>query len=80
MGLLTCGRDQRGRAMTAELKKGRYVYYRCTGFKGRCGNSYIRQEALADLLELGTVIDAIQLPADVADALERALQASRGAR
>ena len=25
--------------MTAELKKGKYVYYRCTGFKGRCGNT-----------------------------------------
>ena len=49
MGLLTCGADC-GCTMTAELKKGKYVYYRCTGFKGRCGNTYIRQEALADLL------------------------------
>jgi len=32
MGLLTCGRC--GCAMTAERKKARYVYYRCTGFKG----------------------------------------------
>lgn len=48
MGLLTCGRC--GCTMTAELKKGRYVYYRCTGFRGRCGNTYIRQEQLSDLL------------------------------
>ena len=48
MGLLTCGRCSC--TMTAELKKGKYVYYRCTGFKGRCGNAYIRQEELSELL------------------------------
>ena len=31
-------------------EEGRYVYYRCTGFKGACGNTYIREERLADLL------------------------------
>jgi hypothetical protein len=45
--LLTCARC--GCMMTAELKKGKYVYYRCTGFKGRCGNTYIREEALSEL-------------------------------
>ena len=75
MGLLTCGRPDCGCAMTAELKKGKYVYYRCTGFKGRCGNSYIRQEALADLL--GGTIDAIEIPAEVAEQFEQALQASQ---
>jgi site-specific DNA recombinase len=39
MGLLTCARC--GCKMTAEKKKGRYIYYRCTGFKGSCGNAYI---------------------------------------
>jgi hypothetical protein len=33
--------------MTAERKKGRYTYYRCTGFRSRCGNGYIREEHLA---------------------------------
>lgn len=70
MGLLTCGRC--GCAMTAELKKGRYVYYHCTGFKGRCGNTYIRQETLSTLL--GTTVHAIQLPADVADNLAASLR------
>jgi site-specific DNA recombinase len=36
--------------MTAEKKKGKYVYYRCTGHRGACGNSYIREEQLATLL------------------------------
>ena len=57
MGLLTCARC--GCAMTAERKKGKYVYYRCTGFKGACGNTYIREERLADLL--GDVITPIQI-------------------
>ena len=35
--------------MTAEKKKGKYVYYRCTRFKGACGNTYVREERLADL-------------------------------
>jgi DNA invertase Pin-like site-specific DNA recombinase len=70
MGLLTCGRC--GCTMTAEMKKGRYVYYRCTGFKGLCGNAYIRQEVLAQLL--ATTVDAIQIPTDAASNLEEALR------
>src|ERR1700730_9217600 len=33
-GLISCGHC--GCAMVGELKKGRYVYYHCTGFKGKC--------------------------------------------
>jgi hypothetical protein len=32
--------------MVGELKKGRYVYYHCTGSRGRCGDPYIREERL----------------------------------
>ena len=63
MGLLTCGRC--GCSMTAERKKGKYTYYRCTGFHGRCGNAYVREELLADLL--GDVVKRIQIPAELAD-------------
>ena len=55
MGLLTCARCDC--AVTAERKKGKYTYYRCTGYRGRCGNTYIREESLADLL--GGVIQRI---------------------
>lgn len=27
-----------------ELKKGRYIYYHCTGYKGKCPEPYIREE------------------------------------
>ena len=73
MGLLTCARC--GCAMTAERKKGRYTYYRCTAFYGRCGNAYIREERLAELLR--GVVDRIQLPANVADSIMRRLHASQ---
>ena len=45
-GLLSCGKC--GSAITAEIQKGKYIYYHCTGFKGKCGNSYIREEVLTD--------------------------------
>ena len=65
MGLLTCARC--GCAMTAERKKGKYTYYRCTGFHGRCGNAYIRDERLSTLL--GEVVQRIQIPAEIAASL-----------
>jgi len=74
MGLLKCGRC--GCTMTAEKKKGKYVYYRCTGFKGACGNAYIREEKLADLL--GEVVKPIQITADVAEGIATAIRQSDG--
>ena len=73
MGLLTCARC--GYAMTAERKKGMYTYYRCTAFHGRCGNVYIREEQLADLLR--GVVDKIQLPERVAESITRRLRTSQ---
>jgi hypothetical protein len=50
----------------------RGVYYRCTGFHGACGNTYIREEKLANLL--GTVITPIQITREIADDIARALR------
>ena len=72
MGLLTCARC--GCTMTAEKKKGRYVYYRCTGYHGACGNTYIREEQLAVLL--GTVIEPIQITPAIADEIATTLCSS----
>ena len=74
MGLLQCTRC--GCSMTAELKKGKYVYYRCTGFKGACGNIYIREEKLADLL--ADVIKPIHITEEVAEGIAQAVLASDG--
>src|ERR1022692_4554220 len=74
MGLLTCARC--GCSMTAEMKKGKYVYYRCTGFHGACGNTYIRQEKLAELL--AATVQAVQIPAGVANDIAAALREDDG--
>jgi hypothetical protein len=41
-GLLRCAYDNC--AVTAELQKNRYTYYRCTGFRGKCELPYFREE------------------------------------
>jgi site-specific DNA recombinase len=57
-GLVNCGHC--GCALVAERKKGKYVYYHCTGNKGKCAEPYAREEVLdecfADLLK-GLVFD-----------------------
>jgi hypothetical protein len=45
-GLVTCGHC--GCAMVGEIKKGRYIYYHCTGFKGKCPEPYTREEVLEE--------------------------------
>ena len=48
VGLLTCGHC--GCQMTAELKKGKYIYYHCTGKRGgNCKKDYIREEKLDEV-------------------------------
>ena len=45
-GLIKCGHC--GCAMSAQIKKERYIYYRCTGHKGRCDEPYVREEVLTE--------------------------------
>jgi site-specific DNA recombinase len=47
-GLLKCGHC--GCSITAEIKKGRYIYYRCTKGRGECPERPLREERLAVLL------------------------------
>ncbi len=52
-GLVECGHC--GCSLVGEIKKGRYIYYHCTGYKGKCAEPYTREEVLeeqfADLLK-----------------------------
>jgi site-specific DNA recombinase len=73
-GLLTCAHDNC--KVTAEIKKGRYVYYRCTQSKGKCDLPYIREEVLGD--RLGTILKDIHVPDDILAQLRDALLAERG--
>ena len=43
-GLIECGHC--GSAFVGEIKKQRYVYYHCTGYRGKCGEPYVRQEVI----------------------------------
>ena len=72
-GLVNCGRC--GCAMTAEIKKARYVYYHCTGGRGACGNTYVREEELSRLF--ADVVRRVQIPIDVADWIAEALRESQ---
>ena len=64
------------RALVGEKKKGKYVYYDCTGNKGKCPEPYAREEVLeacfADLLK-GLVFDD-----EVMDWIVDALHQSHG--
>lgn len=71
-GLLTCGKC--GCAYTAELQKGRYIYYRCTNGKGKCSSSYIRQEDLDRKCE--EIIKAVHVDKAILESHIKALRDS----
>ena len=45
-GLIRCGHC--GCSLVGEIKKGRYVYYHCTGYRGKCSERYTREEKLTN--------------------------------
>lgn len=57
--------------MTAEIKKGRYVYYHCTGYRGKCALPYFREEELGN--RLGPNLKNIHIPDDVLAQLQQSL-------
>jgi len=60
-GVLTCAYDNL--TVTAELKKGKYVYYRCSGYHGKCELPRFREEQISE--KLGEVLKGIRIPDDV---------------
>ncbi len=68
-GLVTCGRC--GCAFTAETKKGQYVYYHCTGHRGPCGNTSVREEEL--VRQFGEILKRIRIPHELAGKLATVL-------
>lgn len=63
-GIIKCGHC--GCQLTAELKKGKYIYYHCTGKRGgTCKKNYVREEKFDKLImELLTRISKA-IPADL---------------
>jgi DNA invertase Pin-like site-specific DNA recombinase len=68
-GLLHCAYDDC--TVTAEIKKNRYIYYRCTGYRGKCALPYIREEELGE--RLGQILRDIHIPDGVLAQLEQSL-------
>jgi hypothetical protein len=73
-GLLHCAYDNC--AVTAELKKNRYTYYRCTGYRGKCDLPYFREKELGE--RLGSVLRDIHIPDNVLSQLEKSLLSDKG--
>jgi hypothetical protein len=60
-GLVRCGHC--GCLLVGELKKGKYVYYHCTGNRGKCPERYTRQEILSG--EFANVLRELVIPPPV---------------
>lgn len=45
-GLVKCGHC--GCSLVAEMKRGRYIYYHCSGYYGKCPEPFLRQEKLEE--------------------------------
>src|SRR5262249_47295673 len=60
-GLVHCGHC--GCLLVGELKKARYVYYHCTGNRGKCLERYTRQEVLST--EFASVLQELVIPPSI---------------
>ena len=71
-GIVKCGRC--GCAMVGEMKKQRYIYYHCTGWKGKCPNTYVREEVIAE--QFSEILGRLQFGQGTLQWLTKALQES----
>lgn len=72
--LLRCAYDNC--TVTAEIKKSRYTYYHCTGFRGKCDLPWFREEELES--RLGGVLKNIHIPDNILTQLEKSLLTDKG--
>ena len=69
-GMATCAYD--GCMVTGEIQKKKYVYYRCTGHRGKCDLPRFREEDLAN--RLGEPLKSLQVPQEVVTQIVTALR------
>jgi site-specific DNA recombinase len=69
-GLLRCAHD--GCTVTAELQKGKYVYYRCSHGCGKCSLPYMREQEVSD--RMGELLKGIYVPETIAHTIVDSLQ------
>ena len=71
-GLLSCGHC--GCALSGQIQKERYIYYHCTGYRGNCGEPYIREEVIAE--KLAAALDRLTFDELSLDWVKTSLRAS----
>lgn len=57
-GLMTCAND--GCQLTGDVQKEKYIYYRCTGYRGKCDLPRFREEDISE--RLGEPLKNLQVP------------------
>lgn len=65
--LIVCGHC--GCSLVGELKKQKYVYYRCTHAKQKCPDRHVREEVLEE--KFGDVVRALQFDREICDWVDR---------
>ncbi|MFC1807974.1 recombinase family protein [Candidatus Omnitrophota bacterium] len=72
-GLMACGKC--GCAITAEIKKRKYIYYHCTHHNPKCDSKdYIREEKLDEMF--AALVKDIQITSDMVDLIKQSLMSS----
>ena len=70
-GLMTCAND--GCQLTGDVQKEKYVYYRCTGHRGKCALPRFREEDIA--VRMGEPLKGLQVPQEVVTRIVDTLRA-----
>ncbi|MDT5060011.1 MAG: site-specific recombinase [Acidobacteriota bacterium] len=70
--LIECGHC--GCSLVGEIKKGRYIYYHCTGYKGKCPEPYTREEVLEE--KFGQLLEDLVFDEEVIAWITEALRQS----
>ena len=69
-GLITCGHC--GCSVVGDIKKGKYIYYRCSGYKGKCPEPYTREEVFEE--KFAAVLKALSFDQEAIVCVRRALR------
>jgi hypothetical protein len=71
-GFVRCGHC--GCGLVGELKKQKYVYYHCTGHRGKCEEPYTREEVVED--QFGAALKELVIPPGVLKWLQESVSES----
>jgi len=74
--MIRCGHCGCSYTPERKLKKSgrQYIYYRCTGFKGKCASKWLREEEVTR--QIADYIEKIRIPDNVADRICLTLKSS----